>query len=1229
MLGDLATVCRLVYPARTKWYNIGLELQLPVDTLDAIERNKGDDGDHFRDMLKFWFKRTDPTPTSKALVDALNSRLVGESWLVCDLESNLHSLANPTRRPHSSDESRHSPLSTQYRWIKVVLVFALFLFALWCYTGNNNSYCNIVGRVKYYMNLLDSKSLPSIGHKIFIGRDASMNEIMQKIDYVKSYPPIISIVGPPGFGKSTLAIHIGHEMVADGVLVYYVDMTEVSSKQALAEKILAGDPGVVAIKSITTDRLYNWARNLHQRTLLILDNCDGILHNTTDLPTVIEELLDSSPRLKILITSRKSVLQENHFTYRLQNLSSEASCTVLQRVTDHEGLNSTTCKSIANLTGNVPLALQVVGAILNSATPPDLMTIIGDLEKDLIPTLSPEDLYPVEKRVNKSISLSYQYLTPHLQTIGRYIANFPGSFNKKAACSILFPITHNSAADSEVSNCLEKLVTRSLLEWDRRTDRYQFHKLIREFFLKVSKDSTGNNETKQFLISFQSFYTDVLQTLTEKFNGNHMKVLSELDTERHNILHLLECVGNLNPMTDVSGDLHAIHVVQSAVDNNFLSCRFTPRELIGPVGSMVEYLSQKLRLLLQQPISSTIISYFKNHVLMTIHLADLEEQINGVSKAVEILDSQKYIIDQMETYVQGQKSAEISSGLVSKNVILFYRRRSDYYSQLGEHDKVIECHEIILRRTEDLLKDCEPGKCQYADIGRAYYTARDYESSAEFIQSALDLESANLTVMVRADLMTYLYFSYSKIHNTVEAEKVLDGLSALLPDIKAENETELYQFNFVLKKLIEIYQQNSRFEEVRQLKDKLVQAVRQVGAKITKDTMETAGQLAVYFFSTNDYPRAANMAEFALQSFKHLDKDRLKWELTQLQLTVGMAKVRNWNLSEGLDYMELAVDYVCENMSFANPSFRDWQVTFYFAIYGHFCPLGNMLQTNVLPFGVRIVRRVFGILLDVNTVGKYSAQKPSQLRSHSTELVMATEGMCDMLKASVSHLFTSWLFYISILEVCILFIINVTYVMEKFIVVWDLAYYSWCCAANVVRYCRKVIKFVVYVVILHIVVHISDPVLSNVSHPRLFLCLQTVSASLLSIVAIWFSIIVFEINVLYVTVKLILPLCLVYLSWCCIHVHVANIVYYCKALNFVKFNFYLVIPYAQCGSVLFSVLQVFTLFTLLFLLIGTIMATVLLSSGVLLGIFIINVLYNCLFMFFVTYNNCVLVCQDL
>ena len=79
---------------------------------------------------------------------------------------------------------------------------------------------------------------------------------MDLVDFSDTHSRVISIVGPPGFGKSTLAIHVGHNMVREGITVHYVDMMEVSSMQSLAEKVLDCDSNIVAIRNITVDRLF-------------------------------------------------------------------------------------------------------------------------------------------------------------------------------------------------------------------------------------------------------------------------------------------------------------------------------------------------------------------------------------------------------------------------------------------------------------------------------------------------------------------------------------------------------------------------------------------------------------------------------------------------------------------------------------------------------------------------------------------------------------------------------------------------------------------------------------------------------------------------------------------------------------------------------------------------------------------------------------------------------------
>ena len=75
-------VLEALYPASTKWYNLGLRLGLQVSVLDAINaRCNKDPGECLREMLKEWLRRGLPLPTWEGLAEALTSTAVGESAL--------------------------------------------------------------------------------------------------------------------------------------------------------------------------------------------------------------------------------------------------------------------------------------------------------------------------------------------------------------------------------------------------------------------------------------------------------------------------------------------------------------------------------------------------------------------------------------------------------------------------------------------------------------------------------------------------------------------------------------------------------------------------------------------------------------------------------------------------------------------------------------------------------------------------------------------------------------------------------------------------------------------------------------------------------------------------------------------------------------------------------------------------------------------------------------------
>ena len=80
-VNDLRVLFPELYPARTKWYDIGLMLGVPVDTLDSIQSETDDMGACLRKMLASALKSMNPKLTWKHIIDALKSVVVSEESL--------------------------------------------------------------------------------------------------------------------------------------------------------------------------------------------------------------------------------------------------------------------------------------------------------------------------------------------------------------------------------------------------------------------------------------------------------------------------------------------------------------------------------------------------------------------------------------------------------------------------------------------------------------------------------------------------------------------------------------------------------------------------------------------------------------------------------------------------------------------------------------------------------------------------------------------------------------------------------------------------------------------------------------------------------------------------------------------------------------------------------------------------------------------------------------------
>ena len=106
----------------------------------------------------------------------------------------------------------------------------------------------------------------------FVGREDIRN-ITGYLDFTSSDVQVVHIVGPPGFGKSTLAKTIGHTFLRKGIRVHYADIRAITNLDTVAEKVMLSIVDSTKHK-VTFDHLERWVHKQYSNNLLILDNCD-------------------------------------------------------------------------------------------------------------------------------------------------------------------------------------------------------------------------------------------------------------------------------------------------------------------------------------------------------------------------------------------------------------------------------------------------------------------------------------------------------------------------------------------------------------------------------------------------------------------------------------------------------------------------------------------------------------------------------------------------------------------------------------------------------------------------------------------------------------------------------------------------------------------------------------------------------------------------------------------
>ena len=379
--------------------------------------------------------------------------------------------------------------------------------------------------------------LPDIQEPMF-GRSQELQEVVEIIE--GGTISVVLITGGPGFGKTTLAKAVAHELARSENMRKVLFCRLLSKKtfnEVAIEMIHVCGKSYAQPPEYPDQWLKDWSRQIQMQVTFVLDNADDILKSEqrSSFLDILRKMTQlSQKKVTFVITSRRQfkTLDLPSEDVVLSSLSPEQAKEVLiSRVCDVEiRKNLSKTEGIVKLCGHVPLAICIVGSLLSDFTEE---RVVNHLKKEPMKLLDDGD-----ESVETSIKTSFDFLSKDKQDALVLMSIFPGSFDSEAAVAVISKACSESGAlPGSVLRCLK----RSSLVEQPSPRRYQLHPLIRAFGKKIGQANDPQifvGVEKQACAHFISLLAQNAKIFWSK--DQCKKAIDLFSKDRHNFEHFLQ-----------------------------------------------------------------------------------------------------------------------------------------------------------------------------------------------------------------------------------------------------------------------------------------------------------------------------------------------------------------------------------------------------------------------------------------------------------------------------------------------------------------------------------------------------------------------------------------------------------------------------------------------------------------------------------------------------------------
>lgn len=402
-----------------------------------------------------------------------------------------------------------------------------------------------------------------------VGREMEIELLARKLSQPQTR--LVTLLGPGGVGKTRLALAVAEKLLPqfrDGVFVVNLaslsdpDLLTVSLLEALQLQQIPGKAILPLVKNYLSER----------QTLLVLDNFEHLLAAAP----LVTELLETAPKLQILVTSRSALRRYGEQLFNVPPLERPGSgletnlaqleqfaavrlfCERAEAVQPHFALtaaNAGTVSQICRYLDGLPLALELAASRLRLLSLPGLVEQLSEVNRQGEKIAArfkllqgPASLAPRHRTLLGTLEWSYKLLPPAEQEAFGRLGIFRGGWTAESAAAI---------CDVSVGT-LEELLNHSLLEIDANTvlgsPRFTMLETMREYAVECVLTSA---ETGRLRERHACYFLDLARQVTTGLNGlNYQDWLAKLEAEQANARQALDWFAE-NEWWDELGELVA------------------------------------------------------------------------------------------------------------------------------------------------------------------------------------------------------------------------------------------------------------------------------------------------------------------------------------------------------------------------------------------------------------------------------------------------------------------------------------------------------------------------------------------------------------------------------------------------------------------------------------------------------------------------------------------------